>query len=182
MGDILQPRPVLSLIAIFSRHESALDWAAARAADAWGPTALSSPRFVFDQTEYYQRSMGEDLRKQLLAFERLMDPAELAARKIVANQFEQRYADEHSHPETRPLNIDPGYVTEAKLVLASTKDRDHRLYLQQGIYAEGTLYYHAGGWRTRPWTYPDYATEGYQEFLTRCRQYLRNRYQERRSD
>jgi hypothetical protein len=52
-------------------------------------------------------------------------------------------------PEPRPLNLDPGYLTEAKLVLATTKDRNHRLYLDRGIFAEVTLCYQRGGsgWR-----------------------------------
>jgi hypothetical protein len=80
----------------------------------------------------------------------------------------------HPCPESRPLNLDPGYLTEAKLVLASTKDRDHRVYLDRGIYAEVTLHYQRGrGWQPRPWTYPDYRSEPYLQFFTRCRQYLR---------
>ena len=36
---------------------------------------------------------------------------------------------EAGHAEPRPLNLDPGYLTPAKLVLASTKDHAHRIYL-----------------------------------------------------
>ena len=71
--------------------------------------------------------------------------------------------------------IDPGYVTEAKLILASTKDRDHRIYLDRGVFAENTLFYHAGAWKKRPWTYPDYQRADYHQFLTRCRDYYRQR-------
>ena len=39
-----------------------------------------------------------------------------------------------SHNEKRPL--DPGYTSQAKLVLATTKDRDHRIYLRDGIFAD----------------------------------------------
>lgn len=176
MGEVKTQRPVLRLLAIFSRHDEALDWATRQAEAAWGPVALASPRFVFDQTEYYQASMGTDLHKQLLAFERLMDPGELPAAKLQTNTWEEQFADQRNLPEARPVNLDPGYVTEAKLVLASTKDRDHRLYLSQGIFAEVTLHYHGGSWKTRPWTYPDYATAGYHEFLDRCRARLRDHY------
>jgi hypothetical protein len=78
-------------------------------------------------------------------------------------------------PETRPLNLDPGYVSEAKLVLATTKDRDHRLYLQRGIYAEVTLHYYHRKWTPRDWTYPDYRSDEYHLFLDKCRDYLRQR-------
>ena len=61
-----------------------------------------------------------------------IDPAELPLLKRRSNDWETEYRDSHPHPEARPLNLDPGYLTEAKLVLATTKDRDHRIYLSQG--------------------------------------------------
>src|SRR4029078_12622455 len=105
--------------------------------------------------------MGTDLRKVFFAFESLVDPAELVACKETSNQWETDYQQLARHPEIRPLNLDPGYLTEAKLVLATTKDRDHRLYLDRGIYAENTLYYQRGAWQSRPWTYPDYQRPDY---------------------
>jgi hypothetical protein len=67
-------------------------------------------------------------------------------------------------------------LTEAKLVLATTKDRDHRLYLGRGIFAEVTLYYQrTAGWQTREWTYPDYRSAAYQAFFQQCRDYLRRK-------
>ena len=66
-----------------------------------------------------------------------------------------------------------GYLSLDKLVLASTKNHAHRLYLQQGIYAEFTLQFRGRAWQTQPWTYPDYATEAYHEFFAACRDYLK---------
>ena len=70
------------------------------------------------------------------------------------------------------MNIDPGYITLAKLVLASTKDHAHRIYLRDGIYAEVTLSFHQRQWRPHSWTFPDYARADYREFFMRCREYL----------
>jgi hypothetical protein len=97
----------------------------------------------------------------------------LPARKHQTNAWEDEYRSSHSHPELRPLNLDPGYVTEAKLVLATTKDRDHRLYLADGIFGEVTLFFRQGAWQSRPWTYPDYQRAEYHQFLTQCREFLR---------
>lgn len=77
--------------------------------------------------------------------------------------------------ESRPLNIDPGYISEAKLVLATTKDRDHRIYLSGGIFAEVTLHFRAKQWTSSRWTYPDYQREDFQAFFTKCRNLLRER-------
>ena len=64
------------------------------------------------------------------------------------------------------MNLDPGYITPAKLVLASTKDHAHRLYLADGIYAEVTLAFRGKQWQPLEWTYPDYRRADFQEFFT----------------
>lgn len=178
MGEVASHRPVLLIVAAFSRYGEALDWGCEHCKSAFGPVALESDRFEHNETTYYERSMGTGLCKTFWAFERLIDPAYLVAAKLQSNQWELDYAAEAGKPEPRPLNLDPGYLTEAKLVLASTKDRDHRLYLHRGIFAENTLFYRAGGWQQRPWTYPDYQRADYHQFFTRCREYLRTRYRD----
>ncbi len=173
MGSINSPSPVLLILAAFSRHEGALDWARTRAEAEWGPVALASERFPFDATDYYEASMGSGILKCFFAFERLLDPAELVERKLQTNQWESEYAGSAANVEARPLNLDPGYLTPAKLVLASTKDHAHRLYLSRGIYAEVTLFYKHRQWQARDWTFADYQRADYQRFFTTCRDYLR---------
>ena len=164
---------------MFSRHAAALDWAKGVAVQHWGPTVLTSPCFVHEETRFYEQTMGTGLRKTFLAFEQLIDPSTVADRKLQTNEWEETYRTLVDVPEERPLNLDPGYLTEAKLVLASTKDRDHRIYLSRGVFAEITLAFHGGRWTTRPWTYPDYQQPDYHQFLTRCRDFLRRCYRER---
>ena len=178
MGEISQPRPVLLFAAITSRHPSAIQWAIGRSVEQWGDVALQSPLFDFTETGFYTKSMGIDLKKKLVAFEGLVDPEQVAANKVLSNLWEVEYNQASEFPEDRPLNIDPGYVTEAKLVLATTKDRDHRIYLQQGIYAEITLHFQSGQWQKSRWTYPDYQRDDFQDFLTKCREFLRERLRE----
>ena len=175
MGQIASPAPVLLLLAAFSRHDAALDWARRRGEETWGPVALESTRFEFRETDYYQPSMGPELRKTFWAFERMIDPVQLPDVKRTTNGWESEYAGLGRHGETRPLNLDPGYVTLGKLVLASTKDHAHRIYLSDGVYAEVTLHYTAGSWRRHEWTFPDYRRSDYQEFFSRCRDFARRR-------
>src|SRR5262245_40459397 len=176
MAAIGPHRPVLLILAAFSRYAEALEWAKERAEREWGPVALESGRFDHYETNYYEATMGTELKKTFFAFEKLVDPAGLVAWKEVSNRWEDEYQQLGRHPEARPLNLDPGYVTEAKLILATTKDRDHRIYLDRGIYAENTLFFHHGAWRQRPWTYPDYQRADYHQFFGRCREYLRRKY------
>jgi hypothetical protein len=179
MGDIREHRRVLLLVAAFSGSSAALAWARAQLVAAWGPVALESDAFEFRETTYYASTMGDGLRKQFWAFDELIDPASLPHRKRQTNQWEGACAQHAPAHVLRPLNLDPGYLTEAKLILASTKDRDHRIYLDHGVFAENTLYFHAGQWRSRPWTYPDYQRADYHQFLVRCRDYYRQRLHER---
>jgi hypothetical protein len=172
MGAISEPTPVLLLVAATSRHEAAFEWARARIEATFGPLALVSDPFAFTETDYYTATMGGDLKKQFLAVEQMINPGRLPAIKRQTNAWEAEYAALGTHPEPRPLNLDPGYITAAKLVLASTKDHAHRLYLQDGIYAEVTLAYRHRAWQPQEWTYPDYRRADFQEFFTRCRQFL----------
>lgn len=174
MGQIVPPQHVLGLVAVTSRHDDALAWAELRFREFWGGLSAVSDRFVFDQTEYYTATMGEGLRKQLFLSNQLVDPAVLSQWKVTTNEWEREYAASRSWPDPRPLNLDPGYLTLDKLVLASTKNHAHRLYLDRGIYAEITLQYRARRWQSLPWTYPDYQQPEYHEVLNRGRESLRN--------
>jgi hypothetical protein len=172
MGQISSPLPVLRIAAAFSRYPEALDWAEQRFVQRWGSVALASPRFEFHETEYYAPTMGSGILKCFWAFHPFVDPTQMPDWKIESNAWEDEYAALGRHPETRPLNIDPGYLTPAKLVLASTKDYAHRIYLSQGIYAEITLFYRHKQWQSHEFTFPDYRRADYQAFFTRCRQLL----------
>jgi hypothetical protein len=178
MGQPSAPNPVLRIMAAFSRYEAALAWARDRAVAAWGPIALESPPFEFNQTGYYDATMGPGLRKVFFAFAELADPAGLAEWKLTGNAWEAEYAAAGRHPEPRPLNLDPGYLTLGKLVLASTKDYAHRVYLRQGIFAEITLYWRRHRWEHHEWTFADYRQEAYHVFFSQCREYLHKQLRE----
>ncbi len=174
MGHIHESAPVLLIVAVISRYKAAIGWSLNRCTKHYGRVALVSEAFDFTETDYYTSTMGTDLKKQFLAFQRLVDPVELADIKRETNRWEAEYADVARRPEPRPLNLDPGYITPAKLVLASTKDHAHRVYLRGGIYAEITLAYRQRHWQPLEWTYPDYRRDDYQRFFAQCREWLLN--------
>jgi len=161
------------IVAAFSRYEEALSWAKAQAAAAWGPPALESPRFDFTETDYYTATMGTNLKKVFWAFPQLISPERLVEIKLRTNQWEEEYAAAKRHIEPRPLNLDPGYLTLGKLVLASTKDFAHRVYLSQGIFAEVTLQYKHHSWRPYEYTFADYRRQDYHQFFSLCRETLK---------
>ena len=133
--------PVVRFCAVITRHDAARQWAVARSGRPLGHATIRSPEIPFEAGGYYTPSMGSGLQKSLIAVADFTDPGGLADWKNETNQWEQEYTESSQHEEERPLNLDPGYMTQAKLVLATTKDRDHRLYLRDGMFAEVTLTY-----------------------------------------
>ncbi|HOW73614.1 MAG TPA: DUF4416 family protein [Phycisphaerae bacterium] len=174
MGTARSPRPVNLVCGLISNDPDLMNRAVKLLNEYFGATDEVTELWPFDDTDYYALEMGEDLRRQFISFERVVDPVQLAAVKVLTNEMERRIARDCGLPaDRRPVNLDPGYLTLSKLVLATTKDFGHRVYLREGIYAESTLHYEHGRWTAWPWTYPDYAGPRYHEFFDRVRERLR---------
>jgi hypothetical protein len=157
MGTARQPQPVKLIASILTGDLALLVEAKDAMSQMYSPIDFESEFLPFDHTDYYTREFGPDLQRQIVTFQELVDPGELPAIKHQANNLERSL----TRNDKRRVNIDPGYVSLGKMVLASTKDHAHRLYLGQGIYGEGTLTYQRGRFRPWPWTYPDYAADRY---------------------
>ena len=171
MADIRKPDDVKLIVGALSADADLLQQAKHALCGLYGPVDVESPLIMFDFTAYYEKQMGPDLLRKFFAFEQLVDPAILPDIKMRTNELERELAACPGASVPRPINLDPGYITPAKLVLASAKDFSHRVYLRDGIYAEVTLYYEKGGtFRSWPWTFPDYKTSPeYHAFLLEAR-------------
>ena len=117
-------------------------------------------------TDYYREEMGTALNKIFLSFVNLIDPASLAPIKIETNKIEELWTIDGK----RRVNLDPGYINSAKLILASTKDFSHRIYIGEGIYGDVQLRFWKGQFRASEWTYPDYKTETAISFFNQVRE------------
>ena len=159
-------KPVKLICAVLFSPAAELDNVITDLENQFGVIDHRSPVYDFNFTDYYNEEMGEDLKKQLLSFEKLIMPNQLADVKISTNKIEAKY----SVNGNRIVNLDPGYLEESKLVLASTKNFSHRIYLKNGIWAELTISYAGGKFVTHPWTYPDYQTELAFDFLRKARE------------
>lgn len=173
MGLCVPPDFVQPFVGFLAPSTETLDRAAARLEDLFGPPVLSSSDLPFGWTDYYEREMGAGLLRRLVGYQSLRDPGELAAWKEGTNGVEEELRRALGAPG-RPANLDPGYLDLARVVLATTKDNAHRIYLGRSLYAEVTLTYRDGDFRANPWTYPDYRSEPYLEFFRA----LRARYRE----
>jgi len=163
--------PVMLIVAGFSRHPQLLDHAAKQLQASFGPIALHGPTIEFRNTAYYEATMGAGLLKRYWAFSRFQSPENLAHVKRLTIELEHDCIQSGHYPETRPLNLDPGFISLGKFVLATTKDQAHRLYLHGGIFAEVTLRFHDGEFEPRPWTYSDWQLPQVLEFLKEARLY-----------
>jgi hypothetical protein len=137
---------------------------------AYGLVDNKSAIIDFNHTDYYTPEMGPNLKKALFSFEIPFDPKDLWLAKRTAIDIESVFIKN----DKRQINLDPGYLETSKLVLASTKNFSHRIYLNQGIYGEVTLMYVDGEFQKLPWTYPDYLDDRFIEFLTKIRTEYKN--------
>jgi len=160
MGTAEHPCLVKLIAGFISSSEVFSNQAEEKLVEAFGGIDYRSKTIDFDFTKYYANEMGTVLKRYFLSFSKLIDPVRLAEIKIFTNEVEGGFA-QRAPAFKRSVNIDPGYITDAKLVLASTKDYSHRIYLSKGIYAETTLFYQKNTFQPLSWTYPDYRTDAY---------------------
>lgn len=172
MGETASPQPVKLICGILAADLRCLEAAQQAVQGLYGRADFVSEVWPFTQTDYYREQTGPSIVRNFLAFETLMDPGRLAEIKLRTNELEKELAAELKSPWPRPVNLDPGYLEPAKLVLASTKNFSHRIYIGRNIYAEVTLMFHKGAWRSFDFTFPDFRDGRYHGFLSRVREHL----------
>ena len=181
MAQVRLPDPVLLVIAAFSRHLPLLTDACTALESLFGPVTFASLPYNFTQTMYYQEAMGAGLKKVFFVFHDLVSAERLARIKLQTNNMEEAIAAHKMYEEQRPLNLDPGILTLGKFMLATTKDQAHRIYLQDGVYAEATLRFEAGEFTPWPWTYADYRQSCVLAFMKETREFYRRRLTEQKT-
>ncbi len=165
MGEASVPYNAVLFMGIMLQRSVPLDEVVRLLTDRYGPVDRIFGPVPFHHTGYYENEMGNDLQKTYCVFEKYIDREALSTIKNVTNGIEARYAINGK----RTINLDPGYITRDKLILASTKDFYHRIYLSQGIFGEVTLHYRKGNFRFFSWTYPDYKEPGVLRLLELAR-------------
>jgi hypothetical protein len=169
MWELRDPQPVKLIIGILAANETALAATVKAISKSFGVIDLASDVWPFTQTDYYKDELGPNALRQFVTLEKLIDPGKLAQIKHDTNSLEQQLADSLKLSLPRPVNLDPGFIEPSKLVLASTKNFSHRIYIGNKMFAEVTLMYEKGSWRHFEYTFPDYRQSCYQNFLTKVR-------------
>jgi hypothetical protein len=172
MGTIQRTIPKVKLFCgIIFNDRAIADRAIALLGKKFGPVDLVSSVFPFDKTDFYTEEMGSGLKKMFISFVRLIRRERIAGIKAAANRIELKLS---SGMPGRKVNLDPGFVTEANVCLATTKDFQHRVYVGSGIFVENTLRFRRGRWDDWEWTYPDYRSDDYKRWFSEVRAIYRS--------
>ncbi len=170
MIKLKKPLNVKYFVGTIFREKEILDKVIKILKKKFGEIEFESEIFPFTHTDYYEEEMGKNLMRKFFSFKPLKSPEELVKLKLFTVEVEKKFMEKNK----RRVNIDPGYVELSKVVLASTKNFSHRIYLGKGIYAEVTLYFKKGEFHPLFYTYPDYRTKEYIEFFKKVRNSLKN--------
>jgi len=171
MAGIKEPQRVLPFVGLIYVKDFNIDTALKEFEPILGGVIKKSDIITFAHTTYYNKEMGENLLRQWVVFEKLIFPDLLIELKHKSNEIEKKFLNKNGG---RSINIDPGLISLSSVILASTKNYSHRIYLGKGIYAEVTLIYKNGQFRPLEWTYPDYREEIVLQFFTESRTMLKN--------
>lgn len=174
MAEIKEPQKVFAFAGLIFCGDFKVDNALKFFDRMLGDVNKKTDAIPFVHTAYYNKEMGENLFRQWVLFQKLVFPDILVELKHKSNEIEKKFLNKVGG---RIINIDPGLVSLNNIILASTKNYTHRIYLGKGIYAELTLIYKQGQFRPLEWTYPDYQEKIALRFFTEARTILKKRLQ-----
>ncbi len=166
MGNITEPTQVKLFVGMLLNDESLFAAVDDQLRAAFGDIDYESPIWPWKHTTYYSIEMGEGLKRRFVFLKKLIHPVEISDIKVLTNKIEKHFLNNKGG---RKINLDPGYLDSAKLVLVSTKNFSHRVYLDKGIYGEVTLMYAGNNFQPLPYTFPDYKTGAYHEVFKEAR-------------
>lgn len=167
MAFVIPPEPSLLIAGVTHSNLVQRESIMEILSNKFGDPFFISDDFDFDAfTDYYEKEMGPHLYKFFASFLPLEGEDNLKKRKIESNDLESLFLTKDGK---RSVNIDPGYLSLSRIVLASTKNFSHRIYLGEGIFGEVTLIYKKGKFHPLEWTYPDYQSDFAQNFFLSIR-------------
>ncbi len=170
MGRIMPPENAMLFVGFLYNDALFFEKSLELLTEFYGDILLKSQKINWNYSEYYKDELGVNILRQFAFFRKLIDPVNIADIKLQTNKFEEML----SLDNRRRINIDPGYLTLSKIVLATTKNYSHRIYLGKGIYAEVTLIYRNNTYTPLFYTYKDYRDREYIDIFMKARNELKN--------
>jgi len=167
MGEAQEHTPAKLITGLISADTARFDSVKKILEKKFGEVDSETDALDFSCTAYYEKELGKNLKRKFFSFKKLIPLCKSYEIKLCTNKIERKCS---ASDKKRTINIDPGYVTLAKLVLFSTKDHTRRIYIARGIYAKLELAFTGGTFQPLEWTYPDYRTAEYIAFFNSARE------------
>ena len=169
MGATRTPAKVKIIVGILAKDIPAIEAVRATLREKFGEEDLNLAPFPFTFTNYYKEEIGDTPVRAFFSYEPLVERETIVDIKLWTNDLELEIAERAGTPGPRPVNLDPGYMTLGQFFLATTTDQRQRVYIGRGIFVEPTLYFQDGHFHHFDWTYRDYQSETYINYLEQVR-------------
>jgi len=163
MGKVTEFKKVNLFSGVIFRYPEDLEEVVSKLSEFFSEIDFSSDTFDFTFTDYYFSEMGTPLYRKFLSFSKLISPLKLPDIKNITNEIELVF----SNNGKRRINLDPGYLSDANVIIATTKNHYHRIPLSNGIYAHMEYIFKNKKIHFLEWTYPDFRSESYISFFNK---------------
>tara|TARA_B100000315_G_C14471873_1_gene538748 strand:+ start:573 stop:1055 length:483 start_codon:yes stop_codon:yes gene_type:complete len=135
----------------------------------FGAILSKSPEYDFNFTDHYENEFGSELKKTIIIFNNNIQKNNLIKIKNTITEIEKN----NSVGNKRKINVDPGYVNDKEVVLASFKKKRFKDDLGDGVYAHKVLEFKDGEVKDFFHTFADFKSKLVKEFfLGIIKQYL----------
>jgi hypothetical protein len=151
----------LLFMAVMYSDENRFESAKKELIKKYGKIKAESFAYDFNFTNYYEPEMGSGLKKKFLVFEKLIFKEELVDIKFFITEIEKKY----SNSGNRVVNIDPGYLSNTELVLATFKEKSFKEKISDKVWAHKVLEFDGDNIKQFFHTFADYKDKKNQEFI-----------------
>lgn len=171
MGKLKPPQSVMLFTGILYSDEAYFSKTKDILLDQFGPSLIETSPFNWNYSDYYKEELGQPITRTFIFFRDMISPEEIVDIKLKTNDIEASLSIDGK----RKVNLDPGYLTLSNVVLVTTKNYSHRIYLGKGIYGEVTLIYKDKTFAPYVFTYPDYQEKRCIEMFLKAREFLKSK-------
>ena len=151
------------LIAVMYADKETLDKAVIELKKSFGDIDNESAEYDFNFTTYYEKEMGKNLKKKFLSFAKTITNEELAKIRIETGKIEDSFRINNK----RTINIDPGYISEEGVFMASLKHRPFKTEIGKGIFLHKILGFDDDKIIEFNHTFADYKHDKIKEFFVK---------------
>lgn len=153
------------LIAVMYADKEALGKAVIELKNLFGDIDDESSEYDFNFTAYYEKEMGAGLKKIFISFKKIINNKELSEIRSITGKIEDRFRVNNK----RTINIDPGYISEEGVFMASLKQKPFKEDIGNNVFLHKVLGFDNGRVVEFSHTFADYKLKGNQDFLLKVR-------------